>query len=348
MTAQKRRFKLNNEGTTAINCGKANAPSRSVNWNASGGWLAIATAMDVGVWAVEGSHSKEVFSISDNGAAVERVRFHPTEASLLCSASSNQTVQLWDIRAGSSKNIGSCSLQSPCRDISWSPTDSNLFCVTEPDQVHIFDTRKLSSSSENKKSSKSTTKSVKTFSKFYPSYLEASIFSPNGQHLVMAVTSEKQGQLQFVNDWKSNKSDPSNMVSVPAHTGPIYALTVSKDGKHLASGGADAVIGLWDTECRPITCTRVIARCTKFTRSLAFSHDAQFVASSSEEEVDLAHVDDGSLVCKVPLSSKGGAGGADEISFHPNNAHVLACARCNPDRNVPPVVVARLSLTPAT
>ena len=94
-----------------------------------------------------------------------------------------------------------------------------------------------------------------------------------------------------------------------------------------------------------MVCTNTIARCGKFTRSVAFSHDSLLIASSSEEDgIDLALAETGELVGKVFLGRP--KGGADEIAFHPK-AHLLACARCDTGMgSSPAVTVARLSVRP--
>eukprot|EP00978_Attheya_sp_CCMP212_P002995 scaffold6131_cov72-Attheya_sp.AAC.1 len=121
--------------------------------------------------------------------------------------------------------------------------------------------------------------------------------------------------------------------------GAIYTHAFSPNGKRLATGGNDALVGLWDVPAS-LVCTNVMDRRTKFIRSVAFSHDSQLVACSTEESgIDIAHADNGSLVGIVSLGSKSsargitnnnsnemGGGGADEIAFHPR-AYILACAR---------------------
>lgn len=153
-----------------------------------------------------------------------------------------------------------------------------------------------------------------------------------------AVTAKGLGEVKI---WEWEADDSANTYQYPAHTGPIYSMGFSPDGKRFATGGSDAIIGLWDVDC--MVCTHTIARSVKFTRSISYSHDSKLIASSSEEDgIDLASSETGELVGKVSLGRRGGA---DEISFHPKS-YVLACARCPVMGGTPaPVTVAKISVT---
>jgi len=216
------------------------------------------------------------------------------------------------------------------------------------DVVHVYDVRKCDTNQPCASFDLSTQHSV----------LQECHFSPCGQHLVAATKSSVDGMGQ-VRIWRWNtggggddeeevKDDASVFVG---HTGPIYTLAFSPDGTRLATGGSDALVGLWDVST--MVCASTITRRTKFVRSVAFSYDSKFVASCSEEDgVDISLACDGSKVGLVSLSStatEGGGGGggqqqqqqqrgyqmnygngigggADEICFHPK-AYIIACAR---------------------
>ena len=291
----------------------------------------------------------------------------------------DRTIKLWDVRAGAGpqRSLGTISIRPAPRftaSMEWSRTDPLCLVVSEPnDTVHVYDVRKLAGGS-------GTGSIVRSFA-LWPQRVESCRFSPNGEYLVAATTplgGEGMGELRvwpyettttFVGKKKQPKSKdgslgepPQRVVSFPGHTGPIVDFCFSPDGKRLATGGSDAIVGLWNVN--DMVCTRTITRRTKYIRSVAFSHDSKLLASTSEEDgVDLAHAANGQYIQTIQLgnsnnnstggnnnnNSNGGGGamrlgGADEIDFHPRQ-HVLACARGDFSGTMgPPVVIARLKI----
>ncbi len=292
---------------------------------------------------LEGSTTREILALSGHNGPVERVRFHPIQDSLLCTAASDSTVRLWDVRGATQKSMGQIDVApgTSATDISWSTssTHSTLLSVTERDgSINLYDTRKLStlpSTSANRGSKSSAI--LKIFHSSH-SVVEACIFSPGGRHLVGAMTSKGLGEVTV---WEWEGEDASHKYIYPAHTGPIYSMAFSPDGKRFATGGSDAIVGLWDVDS--MVCTHTIDRAVKFTRSVTFSYDSQLIASSNEDDgIDLALAETGTLVGKVSLGRRGGA---DEICFHPK-AYVLACARCPVMGGSPAAVtVAKINVT---
>ena len=370
--------------------------ARSISWNSSGTTLAMAgsdrttklyTMADLMSSSSSGSSSssssaRELATISGHSGTIDRVRYHPTQDSLLATASgSDATVRLWDMRSSSTaKAAGKIDLTGGSSggsngssvDISWSPsTKANLLVVTEKNSnTHVVDTRKLSSSAKtpNAPNKKPTTKSspfLKTFS-LRPKIVDSCAFSPSGDHLVAATSEEGYGELTVWN-WdacdgaalagKEEKTDgnvSSRQYVYPAHTGPIYSFCFSPNGRRLATGGGDALVGLWDVDT--MVCSSTITRCDRFVRSVSFSFDSNVIATSTEESsIDLADSETGELIGRVAMNSTGGsnnsgrsgradrnAPGADEIAFHPR-AHLLACARCDSGA-YSPLTIMKLTL----
>ena len=109
------------------------------------------------------------------------------------------------------------------------------------------------------------------------------------------------------------------------------------------------MVGIWDTAT--MCCFATVPRRVKFIGSVAFSHDSAILAVSSEDDgVDLSDAQTGASGGLVGLA--GGSaqhrqrmpGGAEEVSWHPNN-YLLACARLDPMPQSSPVVVAKLAIS---
>lgn len=325
--------------TSLIDITVQRADSRSVSWNTTGAYLAMGFGdKTIRIWSVTESSSREVMVISDHQAPCVKTRFSKTEPAQLLTGGQDKTVRLWDVRNAQQRSVSSIELSKGRFAVSleWSPA-TNYFVLAEEDgTVYIYDTRKLSA----KSSSKDATSSFS----LVPQAVETCQFSPDGQYLVAGCNSTVDGAGQLrVWKWDSPEGpDKPIFHDYPAAVGPIYASQFSRNGKLLATGGADAIVGLWDA--RLMCCTHTVVRRQKFIRSVAFSHDDKIIASSSEDEgVDLANASDGTLIGVVKLSSGNWRSmGAEEVAWHPKE-YLLACAKVESGRDCP-VTVAKISV----
>lgn len=69
--------------------------------------------------------------------------------------------------------------------------------------------------------------------------------------------------------------------SVDAHASAALCLELDPRGVHLAVGGSDAVVGIWDTS--EWMCVRTLRRMDAPVKSLSFSFDGAYICAGSDE-----------------------------------------------------------------
>jgi len=269
--------------------------------------------------------------------------------------------------------------------LEWHPGQKSLcLVVAEKDNsVHVYDVRNMRGRGGlggrvAPQAGGSGQLPVRSF-RLDPHTLQETHFSPSGTHLISAARRADDGMgVLKIYPWDSGPSsvpqqsgdylDVNKHAAVfVGHTGPIYTLRFAPNGRTLATGGADALVGLWDVPS--MVCKKTIGRDgmesmgAKFIRSVSFSHDSKIVAYCSEEEgIDLADGETGEKLGTVSLAPTNSGGGirrverekgrnisvpvergSDEIAFHPK-LYALACARGECGSHTPQVTIASLTM----
>jgi len=354
-----------------------NEQCRSICWNSSGSHLASASHNDrlTKLWSFSRAGAQESGTLTGHDAAVERVRFHPHDPNLICTSAEDKSIRLWDLRQSRSC-VGRIDLKSRmgacAASLEWHPGQKSLcLVVAEKDNaVHVYDVRNMRGIGAQRggggrvapQAGGSSQVPVRSF-RLDPHTLQETHFSPSGTHLISAARRAYDGMgVLKIYPWDSDSSnipersgdslDVNKHAAVfVGHTGPIYTLRFAPNGQTLATGGADALVGLWDVPS--MVCKTTIGSRAKFIRSVSFSHDSKIVAYCSEEEgVDLADGETGVKLGTVTLSPTNSGGGnrrverergSDEIAFHPK-LYALACARGDCGSHSPQVTIASLTM----
>jgi WD40 repeat protein len=377
-----------------IDCGPPRLRSRSVAWNRSGHQLASASScgavrlnvIDAGTTsnaAAGSSSSKEIGCLMGHGGSVTIVRFHAKEDAILASAGTDGTVRLWDVRdqRSSTNKI----TESPgILSLEWNPVQSDLFLIAKrTGEIEIYDRRKLAATTTTTVAANNLSSVAAAYRHFAkdengPRVPDAAIFEPTKGHTVYyGSTSGGEGTADirlwpFMSNISSggknaNGEEPA-CTSYLAHAGPIYTMAFRPDGRRLVTGGADAIVGIWDhvngpTVATSMCCTRTIANRTKYIRSVAISSSSSddnspscLLAIATEEgAIDIVSLDDDRdtttaansaavpTLGQVPLGDKPTCAGAEAIAFHPTVKYMLACARVGD--NASPLRIVRFETT---
>jgi THO complex subunit 3 len=112
--------------------------------------------------------------------------------------------------------------------------------------------------------------------------------------------------------------------SLAAHTSSCQAISYAPDGKHVAVGGGDAMISLWDT--RDWVCRRTVSKAgtTGGIRGLSWSWDGRYIVGAAEESssggegsttgLEIYHAESGDIVHTIPTTSTS----IPAVEWHPS------------------------------
>eukprot|EP00890_Picochlorum_soloecismus_P001093 jgi/Picsp_1/1985/NSC_05451-R1_tho complex 3 len=259
-----------------------------LDWNCSGSYLASGSQdqgiklWKIGTKNISISLESELKGHSDS---VMFLRWHPTDQNKLVSTSGlEQSLRFWDAR--SSKNTATLSTPGQNLYLCWSPDGNYVVVGNREDVVCTVDVRKMQISK-------------KTSFKYQVNELA---FLDN--HLLQGTGHENK--LEILN------FDTMEAVnSLSGHTGSVLSVSVDPHGKYIATGGADAITCLWDTE--GMTCLRSYYHMENPIRALSFSHDSKYLSMTGEDPcVYVEDVEWGSSLGCINLQSS-----PEESSWNP-------------------------------
>jgi THO complex subunit 3 len=284
-----------------------------VGWSADGKRVATAVVDGhVRIWSYE-PNGKEYVDLKGHGSAVERLAWSPIDAdNLLATASNDKTVRLWDAKSNERvywitlSFVGGLCIQKISTggeniNLAWSPSGKVLAVTTKDDHIIFYDCSTPAASAP-----------VLLRHKFQ---VEVNEFTWNPKDESQLLLTTGQGDID-VYRWPELTLERS----LKGHTSGCYAIDFDGQGRRFAVGSADALTSVWDT--REMACIATVGRLEWPVRSVSLSHDGLFVASASEDNfIDIAWVETGEQVCKVPS----GVNVAHSVAWHPSK-YILAFA----------------------
>ncbi|KAG0332796.1 hypothetical protein BG004_001095 [Podila humilis] len=271
------------------------ASVHTVSWNCDGRRLASGSVDKTArIWAPERTsdprHSQELKGHTDS---VDQLRWDPTHADHLATASCDKTVRIWDAR--SAKGVHKIDTSGQNINIAWSPDGQHIAVGNKDDMISIIDTR---------------TFQIEKTAQFN---VEVNEIGWNLRGDLFFLTTGP-GQVKVL-EYPSMKE----LHSFKGHTANCYALDFDPRGRYFATGSADALVALWDME--EYFTIRTFGVLDWPVRTISFSFDGQFLVSASEDlQIDISMTETGESVHKIDCLAA-----MNTVAWHPSK-YLLAYA----------------------
>eukprot|EP00300_Choanocystis_sp_HF-7_P004389 c13388_g1_i1.p1 GENE.c13388_g1_i1~~c13388_g1_i1.p1 ORF type:complete len:318 (+),score=52.95 c13388_g1_i1:22-975(+) len=286
-------------------------PISAIRWNCTGSRLATVSSESkyARIWAVD-SHSKDPTELRGHESLINSVAWDPKRQDQIVTCSTDKTIRIWDTRTSKSQATIETDGQVFCID--WSK-DSSIVATgsrfQQDDYISTWDIRKR--------------KLIKNFK--FPFEVHSLSFGTNGsatntENLLYACTGAG-----VVLVFRGANLTP--VCQIQAHVSRTYCIDVHPSNRYIATGGADAMVNVWDMEFQVSIAT--VPRLASPTNTISFSHDGNILASGSTEgKVDMADTFTGEhlktlVLPRFKLSA---------VAFHPSR---LVLAVAGEDENEP-------------
>lgn len=253
------------------------AKVHSVSWNADGNYLASGSFDKlVAIFALNQDKLSKITVLRGHTGSVDQLCWHPSNPDLLCTASGDKTVRIWDARCH--KSVAVINTQGENINICWAPNGQTIGVGNKEDLIAFIDVNTFKIILEHQFPNEINEISWNNTSDLF--------FLTNGNGCVQ-ILSYPQLETQH---------------TVRGHAGACVCIDFDPTGKYFATGSADALVSLWDLE--DLACIRTYSRLDWPVRAVSFSHDGYMLASASEDLfIDVAEVESGAKIIDIPIDA---------------------------------------------
>lgn len=222
----------------------------------------IATASErenkIILWS-KGSKDWDMKTLSGHTGNVNYIIFSP-DGQILASASDDGTVKLWNLEKD--MHVNTLNIKQSVQNVSFS-LDGKMIATT--DKNNLLQLWSLDNLKEIK----------------LPNQIKGSVskFIPDSNIIATAYDTKQKKQRFSIKLWQVN--DGKEIKELKGHEGSIYAISVSPDGKFIASASRDKTIKVWDVNKGQAIQT--LYNHKDEVRDVSFSPNGKILASSSAD-----------------------------------------------------------------
>ena len=237
----------------------------SISFHPKNTTIATASERDnkIILWS-EGNKDWDVKILSGHKGNINYITFSP-DGQILASASDDGTVKFWNSAKGTPIHTLDTKKQS-VQHVSFS-LDGKIIATTDKNNLlQLWSLNNLKQEIQ------------------LPNQIKGSVskFIPNSNIIATTVDyNRKLKQYYSIKLW--NVTDGKEIKELNEHKGSIYAISVSQDGKFIASASADQTIKVWDVDGNKSQSIKTLKGHKSEVRDVSFSPDGKILASSSAD-----------------------------------------------------------------
>ena len=189
-------------------------------------------------------------TLLEHGGGVRTVEFSPVDASLLASAGESNIIKLWNLQNNTVRTFNKHT--SRVNSVAFSPNGELLVSVSDDRTIKLWNVRNR--------------QNIRTLQDGIP--YRSVAFSPDGQ--ILATGGDRHVKLWDARRWAA--------IATLQHDQWIGAVAFSRDGKLLAAGDGSGIVKVWDVKRRQVVVS--LDANPKNVKAVEFASDNRYLASS--------------------------------------------------------------------